>query len=204
MPIFFNSLLVQFGLTPEAVILLRHQNKRAFPRRQVGSTSRISNRVHTNANESQPYRIRLQRYKGPQICPFAREPHENLCQRKGDKRFASIDWSISNSRNDTQLSGPGLIVHLISAHGFFEGIHSPYRVPPRKLAEPLELGSCSRASEVSLLLLVPTRRSSIKCAKNSLRYQSTGRMDRKWTPRCHRWLQPRAHPLRRRHHALVG
>lgn len=89
------------------------------------------------------YRIRLQRYKGPQICPFAPEPHENPCPGRGDKRFASIDWSISNRRNGTQLSGPGLIVHLISAHCFFEGIQSPYRVEPRKLAELLELGPFS-------------------------------------------------------------
>jgi len=89
------------------------------------------------------FRIRLQRYKGPQICPFAPEPHENPCPGKGDRRFASIDWSISNSRNDVQLSGPGLIVHLISAHGFFEGIQSPYRIPPCKLAELLELGPFS-------------------------------------------------------------
>jgi hypothetical protein len=87
--------------------------------------------------------IRLQRYKGPQICPFAPEPYENPCPGRGDKRFASIDWSISNSRKGIQLSGPGLIVHLIGAHGFFEGIQSPYRVPPRKLAQLLELGSFS-------------------------------------------------------------
>jgi len=93
-----------------------------------------------------PYRIRLQRYKGPQICPFAPEPHENPCPGRGDKRFASIDWSISNSRNGTQLTGPGLIVHLIGAHGFFEGIQSPYRVPPRKLAQLLELGSFSSSA----------------------------------------------------------
>ena len=89
------------------------------------------------------YRVRLQRYKGPQICPFAPEPYENPCPGRGDKRFASIDWSISNSRNSYQLSGPGLIVHLIGAHGFFEGTQSPYRVPPRELAELLELGPFS-------------------------------------------------------------
>ena len=90
-----------------------------------------------------PCSIRLQRYKGPQICPFAPEPYENPCPGRGDKRFASIDWNISNSRKGIQLSGPGLIVHLIGAHGFFEGIQSPYRVPPRKLTQLLELGSFS-------------------------------------------------------------
>jgi hypothetical protein len=33
MPIFFNSLLAQFGIAPSTVILLRHQDKRALPGR---------------------------------------------------------------------------------------------------------------------------------------------------------------------------
>jgi hypothetical protein len=107
---------------------------------QLLESAIASTRTQTRAG---PYRIRLQRYKGPQICPFAPEPHENPCPGRGDKRLASIDWSISDARNGAQLSGPGLIVHLISAHGFFEGLHSPYRVAPRKLAEFLKLGSFS-------------------------------------------------------------
>lgn len=99
-----------------------------------------STRTITSAG---PYKVRLKRYKGPQICPFAPQPHENPCPGRGDKRFASIDWNISNPRNGIHLSGPGLIVHLIAAHSFFEGLASPYRVPPHKLAELLELGSFS-------------------------------------------------------------
>jgi len=89
-----------------------------------------------------PYTIRIQRYKGPQICPFAPEPHENPCPGPplSDNRLASIDWNIRNTRNNTHLSGPGLIVHLIQAHHFFEGPRSPYRVDPRALAHLLELG----------------------------------------------------------------
>jgi hypothetical protein len=107
---------------------------------QLLEASIASTRAITSAG---PYKVRLKRYKGPQICPFAPEPHENPCPGRGDKRFASIDWTISNPRNGIQLSGPGLIVHLIGAHSFFEGPQSPYRVPPRKLAELLELGSFS-------------------------------------------------------------
>lgn len=92
-----------------------------------------------------PCRIRIQGYKGPQICPFAPQPHENPCPGPGDRRLASIDWSITNLHTGVQLSGPGLIVHLIAAHGFFEGSESPYRVPPRRLAELLELGPFSPA-----------------------------------------------------------
>lgn len=90
------------------------------------------------------YKVHIQRYKGPQICPFAPQPHENPCPGKGDRRFASIDWTIRNPRSGMQLSGPGLIVHLIAAHNFFEGPQSPYRVPPRKLAELLEIWPFSR------------------------------------------------------------
>jgi len=86
------------------------------------------------------YNIGVQRYKGPQICPFAPQPHENPCPAGGHIRFASIDWDIKNTRSCVRLSGPGLIVHLIGAHTFFEGLQSPYRVAPRALAELLELG----------------------------------------------------------------
>ena len=89
-----------------------------------------------------PHTIRIHRYKGPQICPFAPEPHENPCPGPppSENQFASIDWSIQNTRNNTRLTGPGLIVHLVHAHHFFEGPQSPYRVDPRALAHLLELG----------------------------------------------------------------
>lgn len=83
------------------------------------------------------FRIGLQRHKGPQICPFAPEPHENPCPGLGDRRLASVDWSIRDVRRGLRLSGPGLIVHLIGAHGFFEGRESPYRVAPADLARLL-------------------------------------------------------------------
>jgi len=89
------------------------------------------------------YKVRLQRYKGVQICPFAPQPHENPCPAGGGIRFASIDWDIKNTRTGPGISGPGLIVHLIAAHGFFEGLRAPYRVSPRALAELLELGPFS-------------------------------------------------------------
>jgi hypothetical protein len=92
------------------------------------------------------YKVRVQRYKGPQICPFAPQPHENPCPVGSDTRFASIDWDIKNTRNRVRLSGPGLIVHLIGAHAFFEGLQSPYRVAPRALAELLELGPFAAAA----------------------------------------------------------
>jgi hypothetical protein len=91
--------------------------------------------------------VHLQRYKGPQICPFAPQPHKNPCPGPGDRRLASIDWKISNPRNGVKLEGPGLIVHLIAAHSFFEGSKSPYRVAPERLAQLLELGPFARAKK---------------------------------------------------------
>jgi hypothetical protein len=86
------------------------------------------------------FRIRLQRFKGFQICPFALDPHRNQCQAGWAVHLASVDWRIRNMRTSKELAGPGLIVHLIGAHHFFEGLESPYRLGPRALAELLELG----------------------------------------------------------------
>ena len=86
------------------------------------------------------YAIRLQRYKGSQVCPFAPKPHATPCQQGGGMHYASVDWRIRNARSGQELSGPGLIVHLIGAHNFFEGLQSAYRVAPRALAQLLELG----------------------------------------------------------------
>jgi hypothetical protein len=93
------------------------------------------------------YNIRIQRYKGPQICPFAPAPHENPCPG-GGMRLASIDWGIENTRSRVKLSGPGLIVHLIDRHAFFEGLQSPYRVAPCSLAQLLELGPFAPAARI--------------------------------------------------------
>lgn len=91
------------------------------------------------------HNVRIRRYKGFQICPFAPEPFENPCPGGGTK-LGSIDWEIRNTHRSVRLSGPGLIVHLIGIHGFFEGLESPYRVAPRALAELLELGHLASTS----------------------------------------------------------
>ena len=53
----------------------------------------------------------------------------------------SGDWRITNRRTGQELDGPDLIVHLIGAHGFFEGHGTSYRVDPRELTALLELGT---------------------------------------------------------------
>jgi len=76
-------------------------------------------------------------YFGYQECPWF-SPHDRWKCSKA--QFTSIDWEIRNLRTGDGLTGPGLIVHLIREHGFFEGFESPYRVDPRALAELLQLG----------------------------------------------------------------
>jgi hypothetical protein len=125
-----DAILDQLGLAAETLAL------------RLNALLAAALAIHRATTTVSPYTIRIQRYKGPQICPFAPEPHENPCPGPppSDNRFASIDWNIHNTRNNTHLSGPGLIVHLIHAHHFFEGPQSPYRVDPRALAHLLELG----------------------------------------------------------------
>lgn len=76
--------------------------------------------------------LQIHMYKGSQACPWT------SC--KGAIGIGSgFDWRIKNRRTCSELRGPGMIVHLIKEHHFFEGFESPYRVDPRALAELLEL-----------------------------------------------------------------
>lgn len=83
--------------------------------------------------------IEVMLFKGFQICPWARDPHAGQCTDGGGVEFGSVDWKITNARIHRTLSGPGLLVHLIRDHRFFEGKGSPRRVDPVALAELLEL-----------------------------------------------------------------
>jgi hypothetical protein len=79
---------------------------------------------------------------GSQECPWG---GRGSAAARADERGAmcaigSGEWRIENRRHQLELRGPELITHLISAHGFFEGFQSPYRVDPAALAELLELG----------------------------------------------------------------
>jgi hypothetical protein len=66
---------------------------------------------------------------GYQACPWDCK----ICQ------WSDLDFRIENQRTGETLTGPGLIVHLIREHHFFEGLKSPYRVDPIKLVKVLEL-----------------------------------------------------------------
>ncbi len=89
------------------------------------------------------FTVSIRKYAGFQICPWSIDPHHMQCMEGGGVRHASIDWEIRNLRTGQQMEGPGLIVHLIRDHHFFEGFESPYRVDPDELAQLFELGPYS-------------------------------------------------------------
>jgi hypothetical protein len=86
------------------------------------------------------HRIEVTVYTGFQMCPWSVDIHHGQCTAGGGVQHGSVDWRIRNLRSGQQMRGPGLIVHLIRDHRFFEGFGSPHRVDPTELARLLELG----------------------------------------------------------------
>ena len=72
----------------------------------------------------------INRYRGFQTCPW--ECHK-------EAKWSSIDFLVLNRTTGEGITGPGLIVHLIREHQFFEGEKTPYRVHPDRLAKVLAL-----------------------------------------------------------------
>ena len=71
------------------------------------------------------------KYRGFQDCPWE-------C---GDPvpPWSMLDFLLLNRQSGEYVTGPGMIVHLIREHHFFEGLRSPYRVEPVKAIRVLEL-----------------------------------------------------------------
>ena len=82
---------------------------------------------------------RVEVHQGFQICPWARDPHRAQCSVGLGVRHGSVDWWITNLNTGVEMKGPGLVVHLIRDHHFFEGPMSQNRVDPFRLANLLEL-----------------------------------------------------------------
>jgi hypothetical protein len=76
--------------------------------------------------------IRLDVFRGFQDCPW--ECQQSVCGALGH-----IEFAVTDTRTRESIAGPGLIIHLIRDHQFFEGKESPYRVDPEKLARVLGL-----------------------------------------------------------------
>jgi len=74
------------------------------------------------------FQVFIAQYRGLQECPWE-------CEYD---RYASFDFLLLNRKSGKYVTGPGLIVHLISKHHFFEGMESPYRVDPARVAEVFE------------------------------------------------------------------
>jgi hypothetical protein len=85
------------------------------------------------------YLVAVELRPGFQICPWAPDPHHAQCTAGQGVRHASMDWQIRNLRTRASMRGPGLAVHLIRDHHFFEGRESPFRLDPPALAQLLEL-----------------------------------------------------------------
>jgi hypothetical protein len=76
------------------------------------------------------YQVFFMAFRGLQNCPWD-------CQL--DNTWSSFDFLLLNRQSGEYIFAPGLIVHLIQEHHFFEGNESPYRVEPCKLAHVLGL-----------------------------------------------------------------
>jgi hypothetical protein len=67
-------------------------------------------------------------YRGIQECPWNCEV---------EPKWSSFDFLILNRQSGEWVTGPGLIVHLIRKHQFFEGLESPYRLEPARVVQVL-------------------------------------------------------------------
>lgn len=72
------------------------------------------------------YEVTGTSWRGMQECPW------------GDRgEYSNMDFQIKNTKTGESILFPGLIVHLIRKHHFFEGKKSSYRVEPKRVIEVL-------------------------------------------------------------------
>jgi hypothetical protein len=88
------------------------------------------------------FAVALMRYMGTQDCPWSADGTSpcDAGPTGAGHRWSSVDWRIRNLRTGQEMAGPGLAVHMIRDHHFFEGVATRYRVDPRELAQLLEVG----------------------------------------------------------------
>lgn len=91
--------------------------------------SLYESRYYKNKNRlPSNYVIEVIHYMGFQECPWS-----------DSGEHGSVELRITNKRLGETIFCPGLIVHLIRKHHFFEGKQSPYRVDPEKVVRVLEI-----------------------------------------------------------------
>ncbi len=70
-------------------------------------------------------------WRGDQACPWGDiKPRSN---------YSNMDFVVENLKLKKSIFFPGLIVHLIRKHHFYEGKESPYRIDPKLAAQVLEI-----------------------------------------------------------------
>ena len=114
---------------------LREREKISIPWRKSNTVPifSIDNLPVTNIGflVNNKYQVFFAQWRGFQDCPWnCKQPN-----------WGSFDFLLLNRQTGEYIIAPGLIVHLIREHRFFEGRESPYRVDPFKLAQVLELVS---------------------------------------------------------------
>ena len=74
------------------------------------------------------FEVRVDSVRGRLPCPF------------GDPGiFPKTNITVRNRRTGRELSYTDLNIHLVWAHGFYEGRGCPFRLEPKDLAEVLEI-----------------------------------------------------------------
>lgn len=91
-------------------------------------TSHASKRFGEAISVDGVYRVIYEEHKGRLPCPFA----DNVAAAK------SI-ISVTNTENQLSLRWSALNVHMIRAHGFYEGLGARFRVDPTQAARVLGL-----------------------------------------------------------------
>lgn len=75
------------------------------------------------------FQIFITQYRGTQDCPWG-------CDRDP---WSDFDFLLLNRQTGEFVVAPGMIVHLLREHQFFEGLESPYRVDPESVVRVLVL-----------------------------------------------------------------
>ena len=86
-----------------------------------------------------PWELRGESWRGTQDCPFVNADGV-VCHGES---YSQWDFSLINIRKRTFLAFPGLAIHLIREHRFFEG-NVPHRVDPLVACEVLDVETSER------------------------------------------------------------
>lgn len=107
----------RLGLT-HASVAARMRGLRDAGREGLGETVTVAER----------FDVRVDSVRGKLPCPFL---HEGLFE----KEFVEV----LNRGNGARTTFTALNIHMIEAHGFYEGLGSPFRLDPARLARALGL-----------------------------------------------------------------